>query len=74
MTVIKTLWQNRRHFKLQIFGVTVLLVVTIFLINLLTIKTAYDKNVNNYMSSTVQYTSSFTMSLSGTTGTIEKYM
>lgn len=72
MTVIKTLWQNRRHFKLQIFGVTVLLVVTIFLINLLTIKTAYDKNVNNYMSSTVQYTSSFTMSLSGTTGTIEK--
>lgn len=71
MAVIKTIWQNRRHFKLQIFGITVLLVVSVFLVNLLSIKVSYDGKVNEYMADTVQYTSSFQMSLSGAKGTID---
>lgn len=71
MGVFKTVWKNRRHFKLQIFGVTVFFVVAIFLINLLSIKLSYNGKVNEYMSETVQYTSSFQMSLSGAKGTID---
>lgn len=66
-----TIWKNRRHFKLQIFGVTVMLVVAIFIINLISIKTSYDKKVKDYMSSTTKYTTSFQMSLSGVKGTVD---
>lgn len=68
---IVTIWKNKRHFKLQIFGVTVLLVVAIFIINLISIKTSYDKKVKDYMASTTKYTASFQMSLSGVKGTVE---
>ncbi len=68
---IKTIWRNRRHFKLHIFGITVLLVVSVFVINLTSIKTAYDNRVETYMSEAVMHTSSFQMSLSGVKGTVD---
>lgn len=71
MSVVKVLWQNRRHFKLQIFGITVLLVLIAFLVNLLSIKIDYDNGVEEYMAATVKYTKTFQMSLSGATGTID---
>lgn len=66
------IWRNRRHFKLQIFGVTVLFVVTVFLINLVTINVNYKKKLSAYMLANVQYTKSFQMSLSGVRGTVDK--
>lgn len=69
-TILKTIWQNRRHFKLQIFGVVVLLVVTVFVANLISIKVSYDNRVETYVESTVQYTSDFQMSLSGVKGSV----
>lgn len=71
MAVIKTIWKNRRHFKMQIFGAAVMLVVLVFLINLLSIKISYDNGVEEYMSATVKYTSDFQMSLSGVKGTVD---
>lgn len=65
-------WKNRRHFKLQIFGITVLLVVCIFVANLISIKVSYNKKMANYIHSNTQYTSSFQLSLSGVEGTIDK--
>lgn len=70
-TTLVTIWKNRRHFKLQIFGITVLTVVCIFIANLVSIKISYDKKLNNYLSSTSKYTSSFQMSLSGVKGTVD---
>lgn len=71
-STLRTIWQNRRHFKLHIFGVTVLLVVAIFVANLITIKVSYDNKVANYMASTVKYTASTQMSLSGVSGTVDE--
>lgn len=75
MTLVRTakaVWKNRRHFKLQIFGVTVLLVVTIFLANFASISISYNNKLNDYVASTVTYTTNFQMSLSGVKGTVEK--
>ena len=69
-STIKTLWKNRRHFKLHIFGITVLIVVSVFLVNLMSIKTMYDNRVDTYMSEAVMHTASFQMSLSGVKGTV----
>lgn len=65
-------WRNRRHFKMQIFGVMVLFTVMIFIINLITIKTGYEKKLADYMSTNVRYTDSVQMSLSGVRGSVSK--
>lgn len=65
-------WRNRRHFKMQIFGVMVLFTVTVFVINLITINVNYKKKLAAYMLSNVQYTSAFQMSLSGVRGSVDK--
>ena len=62
---VKIIWQNRRHFKMQMFGIMVFIIVAVFVLNLVSIKTRYDKLMRNYMSSTTQFTSSTQMSLSG---------
>lgn len=71
-TTLVTIWKNRRHFKLQIFGMMVFTVILIFVVNLISIKITYEKKLNNYLSSTSKYTSSFQMSLSGVKGTVSK--
>lgn len=71
-STITTLWRNRRHFKLQIFGIMVLFTVSVFIINLITIKVGYDSKLAAYTASTAKYTSKFQMSLSGVRGTIDK--
>lgn len=71
MSVIRTLWKNRRHFKLQIFGVVVFLTIGIFLANLVSIKIVYDDGVEQYMTSTVKFTNEFQTSLSGVKGTVD---
>ena len=71
MSVLKTLWRNRRHFKLQIFGVVFFIVIGVFLANLFSMKIVYDNGVRQYMTSTVKFTSSFQMSLSGVKGTVD---
>ncbi len=65
-TLLSTLWLNRRHFKMQIFGVSVFICVLIFSLNLLSIKVDYDKAVDKYLSSKVTYSTSFEMSKSST--------
>lgn len=70
VSTIKAIWQNRRHFKMQMFGVAVLAVVAIFIANLVSIKITYNKKLDNYLSSVSKYTTSFQMSLSGVTGTV----
>ena len=70
MGVLKTLWRNRRHFKLQIFGVVFFIVVGVFLANLFSMKIVYDNGVQQYMTSTVMFTTNFQMSLSGVKGTV----
>lgn len=65
-------WKNRRHFKMQIFGVTVLLVICIFVANLISIKVSYNKQLNRYIASNTMYTSTFQLSLSGVKGTVDK--
>lgn len=69
---MKAIWQNRRHFKMQIFGVMVLFVVVVFIVNLVSIKVSYNKQLDNYLSSVSKYTTSFQMSLSGVKGTVNK--
>lgn len=71
MGVIKTLWRNRRHFKLQMFGVAFFVTISVFLANLFSIKIVYDNGVEQYMTSTVKFTANFQMSLSGVKGTID---
>lgn len=71
MTVIKTLWKNRRHFKMQIFGITVSLIMMAFLINLLSIKISYNNKIDTLLSTNVRYTETFSTSLSGATGVID---
>lgn len=71
MGVLKTLWRNRRHFKLQIFGVVFFIVVGVFLANLFSMKIVYDNGVQQYMTSTVMFTTNFQMSLSGVKGTVD---
>ena len=71
-STVGTIWRNRRHFKMQIFGIMVLFTVLVFVINLITIKTGYEKKLANYMSTNVQYTSKIQMSLSGVNGTVSR--
>lgn len=71
-STMKLIWQNRRHFKLQIFGMMVLLVVCIFITNLVSIKVTYNKKLKNYVMSNTQYTDTFQLSLSGVQGTVDK--
>ena len=66
------IWRNRRHFKLQIFGVMVLFTVMVFVINLITINVNYKKKLSAYMLANVQYTNSFQMCLSGVKGNVDK--
>lgn len=65
-------WKNRRHFKMQIFGVTVLFVICVFVANLISIKISYNKQLNRYIASNTMYTSTFQLSLSGVKGTVDK--
>ncbi len=67
-----TIWHNRRHFKMQIFGIMVLCTIMIFIINLISIKVSYNSQVKKYLSSTSKYTNTFQMSLSGVTGKVDK--
>lgn len=71
-STLTVIWKNRRHFKMQIFGMTVLLVVCIFIANLISIKISYNKKLNNYIESNTIYTSTFQLSLSGVKGTVNK--
>lgn len=71
-STMKLIWLNRRHFKLQIFGVIVLIVVCVFITNLIGIKVSYNKHVKNYVMSNTIYTSKFQLSLSGVQGTIDE--
>lgn len=65
-------WTNRRHFKMQIFGVMVFITVFIFVVNFISISISYNKKVDNFLATTVQHTSSFQMSLSGVKGSVEQ--
>lgn len=70
MAIIKTIWQNKRHFKMQIFGVAVLALLLVFFLNFMTIIVSHSKQVNEYMKSNVKFTSSYQMSLSGVRGSV----
>lgn len=71
-STIKAIWQNKRHFKLQIFGVMVLAVVVVFVVNLISIKVSYNKKLDAYLESVSKYTTSFQMSLSGVKGKVSR--
>lgn len=70
--LLTTFWLNRRHFKMQIFGVSVFICVSVFLLNLLSIKVDYDKEVAEILATKVNYTSYFNMSKSNTGVTVNK--
>lgn len=71
MATLSTVWKNRRHFQIQIFGIATVLVIAVFCLNLLTIVIKHDKAVDEFHRTNIAYTDSFTMSLSGTKGNLK---
>lgn len=69
---LKIMWLNRRHFKMQFFGLAVFAVVAIFVINLITIQTSYNKKLDDMAKANVRYTTSIQMSLSGVKGSVNR--
>lgn len=67
---LKTIWKNKRHFKLQIFGVAVCLTVSIFLLNFLSIIIVHNKKVKDFLATNVKYTTTFQTSLTGVKGVV----
>ena len=59
------MWRNKRHFKMQTFGMGVLVCILIFLFNLLSIQLDYDNMIRISRENTTVFTSSFPMSLTG---------
>lgn len=71
-TMIKTVWQNRRHFKLHAFGFAVFLMVGVFAVNLILMSVQHNHLVAQANSVRVKLTSGFTMSASGVSGSVER--
>lgn len=70
-TMIKTIWQNRRHFKLHVFGFAVFAMIGVFAVNLIAMSVQHNQLVAQANRVRVKLTSNFTMSASGVNGSVE---